>query len=163
MPSCKQHYLIDASACSKARWHADVLALRPDWVSVMIGINDVWRQFDRPLQTELAVGASDYEATLDQLIAQTKPRVRGLVLMTPFYLEPNRQDPMRAMVDRYGRIVRVLAARHGAILCDTQAAFDRLWKHVYPASIAWDRVHPNLTGHLILAQAFLRSVGFPPA
>lgn len=34
------------------RWQTDVLALRPDWLSVMIGINDVWRQFDSPLQTE---------------------------------------------------------------------------------------------------------------
>ena len=36
----------------KARWQADVLDLAPDWVSVMIGANDVWRQFDSPRQTE---------------------------------------------------------------------------------------------------------------
>src|SRR5215211_5094424 len=33
----------------KGRWETDVLALKPDWVSLMIGINDVWRQFDSPL------------------------------------------------------------------------------------------------------------------
>ena len=31
-----------------ARWQSDVLDLKPDWVSVLIGINDVWRQFDTP-------------------------------------------------------------------------------------------------------------------
>jgi len=36
----------------KARWQTDVLNLKPDWLSIMIGINDVWRQFDSPKQTE---------------------------------------------------------------------------------------------------------------
>src|SRR5579884_4100370 len=36
----------------KARWETDVLDLKPDWLSIMIGINDVWRQFDRPLIVE---------------------------------------------------------------------------------------------------------------
>lgn len=144
----------------KARWQTDVLDLRPDWISIMIGINDVWRQFDRPLQRELHVYADEYETTLNELVATTKTHVRGLVLMTPFYLEPNRQDPMRRTMDQYGRIVRKIATRHGALFCDTQAAFDRVLKHVYPAALAWDRVHPNLTGHLILAEAFLKTVGF---
>ncbi|MDW8343011.1 MAG: SGNH/GDSL hydrolase family protein [Verrucomicrobiae bacterium] len=144
----------------KARWQCDVLDLQPHWVSVMIGINDVWRQFDRPLQPEAHVDADEYETTLDELVALTKPHVRGLVLMTPFYLEPNRQDPMRRKMDEYGRIVRQIARRHRTVFCDTQAAFDRVLTHVYPAALAWDRVHPNLTGHLILARAFLEAVGF---
>lgn len=45
------------------RWERDVLDRRPDWLSVIIGINDVWRQFDRPLQTELHVEADEYETT----------------------------------------------------------------------------------------------------
>ena len=35
-----------------ARWQSDVLDLKPDWLSVMIGINDVWRQYDLPAQIE---------------------------------------------------------------------------------------------------------------
>ena len=30
------------------RFDSDVVALNPDWVSICIGINDVWRQFDSP-------------------------------------------------------------------------------------------------------------------
>ncbi len=67
----------------KARWQADVLDQKPDWLSVMIGINDVWRRFDTPWQTEWAVGLAEYEATLDELVAQTLPTLKGLVLMTP--------------------------------------------------------------------------------
>ncbi|MFN8378973.1 MAG: GDSL-type esterase/lipase family protein [Anaerolineae bacterium] len=32
-----------------ARWESDVTALNPDWLSICIGINDVWRQFDARL------------------------------------------------------------------------------------------------------------------
>src|ERR1019366_2799740 len=39
----------------KSRWETDVLALKPDWLSIMIGINDVWRQFDLPRQPETHV------------------------------------------------------------------------------------------------------------
>jgi lysophospholipase L1-like esterase len=39
----------------KARWQSDVFDLNPDWLSIMIGINDVWRQFDSPLQAEWGV------------------------------------------------------------------------------------------------------------
>lgn len=144
----------------KKRWESDVMALKPDWVSIMIGINDVWRQFDRPLAPETHVYPDEYEATLDELVRRTAPQVKGIVLMTPFYLEPNRSDPMRAMMDRYGEIVRRTAERHGTLFADTQAAFDRVLQHLYPAALAWDRVHPNATGHYVLARAFLEAVGF---
>jgi lysophospholipase L1-like esterase len=39
------------------RWQTDVLDLEPDWLSIMIGINDVWRQFDSPLRPVAAGGA----------------------------------------------------------------------------------------------------------
>src|SRR5262245_10927149 len=76
----------------KARWQADVLDLKPDWVSVMIGANDVWRQFDLPRQTEKHVLIDEYEKTLEELVQQTLPTVKGVILIGPFYLEPNRQD-----------------------------------------------------------------------
>src|SRR2546425_12747645 len=69
----------------KARWQTDVLDLAPDWLSIMIGDNDVWRQFDSPLQTERHVYPEEYEATLEELVTRTQPALKGLVLMTPFY------------------------------------------------------------------------------
>ncbi len=144
----------------KARWQGDVLDLKPDWVSIMIGANDVWRQFDLPRQKEKHVLVGEYEATLDELVTRTRSAVRGLVLLTPFYLEPNRQDAMRATMDRYGAVVRRLADKHKAILVDTQAAFDVILNQVYPAAINWDRVHPNHVGHMVLARAFVNALGF---
>src|SRR5579883_725116 len=122
----------------KARWQRDVIDLKPDWLSVMIGINDVWRQFDLPKQLEAGVPLDAYEATLNELVAQTKPLLKGLILATPFYIEPNRDDAMRRRMDEYGAVVKRLAHKHDAVFVDTQAAFDEVLKHYYAATLAWD-------------------------
>ena len=143
-----------------ARWQTDVFDQQPDWLSIMIGINDVWRQFDAPLQPEIHVPLGEYAETLTRLVAGTRPRIHGLVLMTPYYIEPNDADPMRAQMDRYGAVVREVAAAHDAVFVDTQAAFDRVLAQLHPMTLAWDRVHPTLVGHTVLARAFLNAVGF---
>jgi len=141
-----------------ARWQTDVLDLRPHWLSIMIGINDVWRQFDAPLQTEWHVSVDEYASTLEQLIGTTRPQLAGLVLMTPYFIEPNRADPMRAMMDRYGEVVRQLALKYDAVFVDTQAAFEHVLTAVHPMALAGDRVHPTLAGHMVIAQAFLKAL-----
>lgn len=142
----------------KLRWKTDVVDLSPDWVSVMIGINDVWRQFDRPLIKESLVYPEEYEKTLDALVSLTLPGVRGMILMTPYYIEPNKADPMRARMDEYGGIMKRIARKHGTIFVDTQKAFAPVLASLYPAEIAGDRVHPSPVGHMVLALAFLRAI-----
>jgi len=140
------------------RWKRDVIDLKPDWLSIMIGINDVWRQFDCPLDKQIHVLPDEYETTLKSLVEQTQ--VKGLVMMTPYYIEDNLADDMRKRMDQYGAIVRKIAKQKGAILVDTQAAFNKVLKHLPSEILAWDRVHPGLPGHTILARAFLDGVGF---
>ena len=53
----------DTSRSLKARWQNDVINLKPDWVSVMIGINDVWRQFDSPGVLSSHVYLEEYRRT----------------------------------------------------------------------------------------------------
>lgn len=144
----------------KARWQTDVFDLKPDWVSIMIGINDVWRQYDLPLQPENHVLIDEYERTLRELIEITQPRVKGLVLASPYYIEPNRGDPMRATMDRYGAVVKRLATQYKTVFVDTQAAMDQALETQYPGTLAWDRVHPNQVGHMIIAKAFVDALGF---
>jgi len=143
----------------KARWQTDVIALKPDWLVIMIGVNDVWRQFDLPRQTEIHVFPEVYAQTLDELVASTKSKVKSLVLMSPFYIEPNPADAMRARMDEYGAIVKKTAAKHKVLFIDTQAAFNTALQHMHANNLAWDRVHPNNIGHAIIARAFLNAVG----
>jgi lysophospholipase L1-like esterase len=142
-----------------ARWKSDVTDLSPDWLSILIGINDVWRQFDSPLAPERAVPLAEYSETLWSLCHRTRPKLRGLVLMTPFMIESNRDDAMRVQMSEYGAAVKEIAEEFEAVFVDTQAAFDALLVHNHPATVAWDRIHPGPVGHMTLARAFLRSVG----
>jgi lysophospholipase L1-like esterase len=144
----------------KARWQSDVIDLKPDWLSIMIGINDVWRQYDTPHIKESHVYLDEYRMTLNELVQQTKSHVKGIVLMTPFYIEPNANDAMRATMDQYGQTVKAIAEDNGTLYVDTQAAFTPVLKEIYPAALGWDRVHPNMVGHMVLARAFLNAVDF---
>ncbi|WP_223589049.1 SGNH/GDSL hydrolase family protein [Neobacillus bataviensis] len=144
----------------KSRWQEDVISQKPDWLSIMIGINDVWRQYDTPFIKDWHVYLDEYEDTLRNLVMETKPFVKEMVLMTPFYLESNQLDSMRQSMDQYGQAVKRIAEETNCIFVDTQAAFNVVLKDLYAATIAWDRVHPSTAGHMVLARAFLKEIGF---
>lgn len=144
-----------------ARWQTDVLDLKPDWLSICIGINDVWRQFDMPLVSESLVLLEEYKQTLDELLGMTRPVLKGVILMTPFVFESNRKDTMRARMDDYGAVVKQMAEKYHAILVDTQAAFDEILSYIHPTALGWDRIHPmNRIGHVVIARAFLQAIGY---
>jgi len=143
-----------------ARWDTDVSSLHPDWLSVMIGINDVWRQFDGLWAKEQFISQDEYKDTLQRLVASIRRQVRGLVLMSPYYLETSRTDAMRRMMDAYGAVAAKTARLHDAIFVDTQAVFDGLMQHIPPQQLAADRVHVGLVGHTALCRAFLQGIGF---
>jgi lysophospholipase L1-like esterase len=143
----------------KARWQDDVLDLRPDWLSVCIGINDVWQQFDSKHEGQSLVTLAEYEQTFDELLMTARPSLKGLVLMTPYFIQP-RSEPMRTKMDAYGVAVQRLVQKHQAIFLDTQAVFDNAVEQVSVEALAWDRAHLNIPGHMILARAVLQSVEF---
>jgi lysophospholipase L1-like esterase len=142
----------------EARWDVDVLAHKPDWVSVMIGTNDVWRQFDKPLVEQVLLPA--YSEKLQGLVERTLPQVQGMIVMSPFFLETNVKEPMRELMDRYGAAARAIAERNELRFVDVQVAFDAWLLHNHTSQLGADRVHPNAIGHNIIASAFLNAVGF---
>lgn len=138
-----------------ARWESDITALNPDVVVLCIGFNDVWRQFDCPAQPDFSVSPEEYRSNLNAMAEKTTAK---MIWMTPYYLEPNVNDPMRKCMDLYGEICKEEAAKRGIPCIDLQAAFAEILKHRYPAYITWDRVHPGWTGSLIIARALLKEL-----
>ena len=143
-----------------ARWQRDVLDLDPQYVSILIGINDVWRQFDTPAMPDYWVLPEEYEANLEKMLSSLDGKVKGVFLMTPYYMEPNPEDPMRARMDEYGAVCRRLAEKHGCVLVDLQAMFNRYFASRHSCYIAWDRIHPNQVGATLIAREFLSRCGF---
>ncbi|NRA37440.1 MAG: SGNH/GDSL hydrolase family protein [Planctomycetes bacterium] len=152
---CSGHNVVDLSE----RWQTDVLDLKPQWLSIMIGVNDVWRHYDSPCRTDL-IDIHTYENTYIKIIEQVRDSLDGLILAGPHFIEPNKQDPMRQQMDAYGAVVQKLAQKYDAIYVDPQAGFDEFLQHKSSHYLAWDRIHPNPTGHQIIADAFLRGIEF---
>ena len=142
-----------------ARWEKDVLAEHPDWLVVKIGINDVWRTFDS--DGVGAVAIDEYETTYRRLLQIAVDRTGcRLIVAEPYVIEADTADPMRAQMDRYGLVARKLASEFGAVNIQTQAAFDVALRTTDSIDWADDRIHPNLAGHAVIAQAFLRGIGW---
>ena len=141
------------------RWEEDVIALQPDWLSIKIGINDVWRQVQQ--QPQQAVLLDEYTSTYDRLLRRTREATPArLILMEPYVIEQDRADLFRATIDSYLPVVHRLAREYDAILIRTQQAFDEALA-AQPATFwANDRVHPFTPGHAVIARAFLRGVGY---
>ena len=142
------------------RFERDVVDLKPDWVSICIGINDVWRQFDTPAMADAQVFPDEYESNVEQMITSVKGSVKGIFILSPYYMEPNREDAMRARMDEYVAICKKLAEKHGCIFVDFQQLYEDYCKVRHSTFIAWDRVHPNTVGATLMARAFLEQCGF---
>ena len=140
-----------------ARWDADVLAHRPDWLSVSIGVNDVWRQVSG--DDDGAVMIDEFVATYRELLEQTRHRLSGcgLILMTPSVIEEDAGSEGNVLLKSYVAAVKDLASKFDAFCVPIhQAMLDVLptegqkWTH--------DGVHPTASGHALIALTWLNTL-----
>ncbi|MDQ7048383.1 MAG: SGNH/GDSL hydrolase family protein [Enterobacterales bacterium] len=145
---CNGHRITDLAA----RWQSDVLDLSPTLLIIFIGINDVWRQFDRPLDKN-QVDLKQFTATYHAIVEQSITQVEEIMLVAPYFLQPNPNDPMRIMMLQYAKKVAQIAAQWDLACVDLQAVFDQFMKFRDPASISQDKIHLNKIGHMMIADA----------
>jgi lysophospholipase L1-like esterase len=137
----------------ESRWARDVLAEKPDHLTVMIGINDIWRNFAETERHEFHVPLVEFRETYELLLRMSREAgIENIYLCGCFFVESNQQEPMRRMVDEYNAAVAELAVRHWVTFIDMQAVFDRLLRSQHPMTIAADRVHPAPHGHMAMAE-----------
>ena len=138
------------------RWTQDCIALQPDWLSILIGINDTWRRYDRNIPSPAEEFEACYRRLLDRVKNETKAR---LILLEPFVL-PTPPDRIAWREDLDPRIaaVRRVACDYGAILVPLDGLFAPAAAQRGPAFWAGDGVHPTPAGHALIAQAWIRAV-----
>ena len=139
------------------RWDQDCLIVKPNIVSIMIGINDLWRKFgETPEIRNLYIGPAKYEQNLSTLIRRVEDECSSqLILMEPFMFCDNPDNPMLADLDAYISIVHTLADEFNAILVPVHTAYMTL-KNKHPANQwAEDTVHPYAWAHAWLAKQWL--------
>jgi len=141
------------------RWEDDCLRERPDWLSVKIGINDLhsWLGGD-----PAGVDPKTFRQVYDSILARAADQPRaGLILITPFYMSTDRsgqsfRSRVLEVLPEYVGITRDMAQKYGARLVDLQSMWERILAHFCPDEFCGEPVHPNRTGHLIIAQEVLR-------
>ncbi len=139
-----------------ARWEEDCLALRPDVVSILIGINDTWRRYDR----DNPRSAEEFERLYRQLLERTRDNAtQRIVLMEPFNLpHPADRARWREDLDPKIHVVRQLAREFGAILVPLDGLFAQA-SAARPCEF-WlpDGVHPSPAGHALIAREWMRAL-----
>ena len=154
----------DVAPGLRARWQSDVLALGPDWVSVLVGINDLHRRF-RPSAAEHVPPDLYREAYLDCLTRTKKETRARLILMDPFYIclpdaAGEQQRQVLAAIGDYTAVVRELAERFDAVHVPLHDVFQRQLAHRPADHFCPEPVHPNPAGHRVIAEAWLSAVGW---
>jgi len=139
----------------QARWQSDCLDLKPDWVTLMIGINEVWRRYDSQDPTDPEV----FERQYRDILTQTRNSNANIILMEPFLLEVDDEkkafrDDLNPKID----IVRRLAREFGTALIPLDSLFQTASIEREPAFWAEDGVHPTDPGHGLIAGAWLEKV-----
>ena len=140
-----------------ARWQEDCIDLKPDWLSIMVGINDTWRGFDQDDWTSIDAFESGYRDILTRARDEVGPK---LILMEPFVL-PTPPDRLQWRVDLDPKIqaVRALAREFDAIYVPLDGLFAAAATRRDPSFWAQDGVHPAPAGHAFIASAWLQAVG----
>lgn len=139
-----------------ARWNEDCIDLKPDLVSIMIGINDTWRRYDRNDPTT----ASDYEKAYRSILKKTKEETDAKILiLEPFLLPyPENRKEWRDDLDPKIQVVRDLVAEFKTEFVPLDGIFA---KYIAKKPIAYwsaDGVHPTKEGHMLIAHKWYEAV-----
>jgi len=137
------------------RWTDDVLKHKPDWLSIKIGINDV-HSFLR--QGPPIVDSELFEKTYDDILSQTKkalPKCQ-ILLIEPFYISIEKGSDVLGALPKYINIVRAMSEKYKTRLVRTHEIFANLLKFHETSVFSPEPVHPNFTGHLVIAESVYR-------
>lgn len=153
------------------RWQEDCIALRPNVISILVGINDACSFFDRQKeQPSLTFDLKAWEAEYRELLCQTRDSLPGvqLVLCTPFIARagwvaetPNFAD-RATLMRQMAEVVRHLADEFHATLVPFDTLFEQL-RADHPTSNnsywIWDGIHPTPAGHRKMSELWIEKAG----
>lgn len=144
----------------KSRWQTDCLDLKPDIVSVLVGINDLWRQFAPAQEMQRThVPADEYEANLRWMLREVVENCDSrIVLMEPCYFMTTQDDPMLNGLPAYIDAIHRLCDEFEAVLVPLQAEYEKIKNKVAPEKWTWDGVHPYTWAHAWIARQWLLAV-----
>lgn len=138
------------------RWQEDCLDLKPDVLSILIGVNDLWHRLSGNYDGTVEIYERDFHALLKRTKAAL-PKVK-LIVCDPFVLQCGVIDDRWSIFDDYRAAARRVAEAAGAVFVPFQSMFDTAVKFAPPEHWAKDGVHPSEFGNSLMAHAWLGAV-----
>jgi lysophospholipase L1-like esterase len=144
------------------RWQADTLDLKPDVLSILVGINDTAAAVEnKPDQQAI----NDFENGYRQLLQEVrtaKPAtifVLGLPFVYPVGKRKDNWERWQEETRQRAQKLTLLAEEFEAVLVDYPAVFDKAL-HKAPADYwIWDGIHPTVPAHELMAREWIKQVG----
>ena len=139
-----------------ARWKIDALNFKPDIISILIGVNDVWHEVER----QNGVEADRFEQIYRMLLTWTKevlPDVK-FIIMEPFALPSSVVcENFLPEVKLRAAAAKKIAGEFGAVFLPLQDKLDAAAKRAPNSYWLWDGVHPTAAGHRLIADEWLKA------
>lgn len=143
-----------------ARWQKDTIDIKPDLLSILVGVNDVFALIVKGEK----VTPADFERSYDALLEQTLKALPGveLVICEPFILPvgmvKEKEAEWTSEVQKRQAIVKQLAQKYNAVYVPLQDAFTKALEKAPADHWIWDGVHPMPAGHELIARQWLKAV-----
>ncbi len=141
-----------------ARWQEDCLDLKPDLLSILIGVNDIWHKLNGKYDGTVA----DYDAGLRDLLTRTQetlPKTR-IVICEPFVLQCGAvNDKWFPEFDQRRTACLEVARSMSLEIVPFQQMFNDALADAPPQYWAGDGVHPTMAGHALMAKTWRQTVG----
>ena len=149
-----------------ARMKHDIINLKPDVLSILIGVNDVWHEFGI---SPNGVAADKYFKIYDMLIEELKAVLPDLKIMIlePFILEDaimpeawatmESHSQIRGEVQQRAQMAKKIAEKHDLVFVPLQEGFDALCRQASAKYWLSDGVHPTTMGHEYIKNQWMKA------
>ena len=139
-----------------ARWKIDALNMKPDIISILIGVNDTWHEFAAKNGVDVARYAQIYRMILEWTLKEL-PRVK-LIICEPFALKCGVvKKEWITEINGRRKVAAALAKEFNAVFIPFQAEFNKAAKLACPEYWLVDGVHPTYAGHTLMSDFWLKS------
>ena len=141
-----------------ARIKKDFINVAPDYLSILIGINDVWHEISQ----QNGVSCDRYENIYNMIIEEIKealPNIK-IMLLEPFVLCGDATEPywseFRGETEKRAAAAKRVAEKNNLVFVPLMEAFDEAAKKAPASYWTFDGVHPTAAGHEIIKRAWLK-------
>ena len=143
------------------RFDSDVVKLKPAFVTISIGINDVWHRLDKPHDAKILAA---YKENVAKMVDQAQKAGIQVILLTPTVIQENPNAEGNKRLAAYVKAEKQIAAEKKCQIVDLHGMFLKALKKKPAGPANWltsDGVHMNPRGDAIMAIGVLRALGVP--